>query len=182
MTEPSTRTRSFHLNITKRTSQDGLQKSSKVIDDKDFYTITGGKERFLPHELGKTILVKAASLKETNIVSHQSKVEELSNKDIYADKKNTVYIDLINKTKTNDFSENPHNLSVAQLIKVEEVVSKSLTGKTTISNGDIKVKAIENEPNLVLKRPGEITKMASCNTLQGKRTLLLLKFQLENCD
>ena len=177
LTEPSTRTRSFHLNITNRTSQDGLQKSSKVIDDKDFYTITGGKERFLPHELGKTILVKAASLKETNIVSHQSKVEELSNN---ADKNNTDYIDLINKTKTNDFSENPHILSVTQLMKVEEVVSKSLTGKTTISNGDIKVKAIENEPNLVLKRPGEITKMASCNTLQGKRTLLLLKCHLGN--
>ena len=110
----------------------------------DHYTRTGEHERSLTHDLGKTILVKAASLKETSIVSHQSKVEELSNKDISTDKENTDDIDLINKTKMNDFSENLPTLSVTQLIKVEEVVSKSLTGKATISNGDIKVKAIEN--------------------------------------
>ena len=159
-----------------------MQKSSKVIDDKDFYTITGGKERFLPHDLGKTILVKAASLKETNIVSHQSKVEELSNKGISANQTNLDDIDLINKTKTNYFSENPHTLSVTQLTKVEEVVSKSLTGNPIITNGNIKVKAFENEPNVALKRPVELTKKALNSTFQGKRTLLLLKFQLENCD
>ena len=125
--------------------------------------------------------MKAASLKETSIVSHQSKVEELSNKDISTDKENTDDIDLINKTKMNDFSENLPTLSVTQLIKVEEVVSKSLTGKSSITDGDIKVNAFGNEPHLVLKRPGEITKKNSNNALQGKRTLLLLNVTCNSC-
>ena len=99
----------------------------------------------------------------------QTNVGDISNKAISANQKNRIY-----KTKTSEPSETPHTLSVTQLLK--EVISKPLAGKSTITNGDIKVTAFEEEPIHVLKRPGEFTNMAANDNLQGKvnRTLLLL--------
>ena len=64
------------------------------------------QDRSLSCDLAKTVDVKTASLEETNIVSNQTNIEKMSNKDISANQKNLDDNDLINKTFSNSVEKN----------------------------------------------------------------------------